>query len=98
MFMNFEMGDQIYGMHQENESQVDLPKRHQEAGTPKQDLPQQQPEGESLDFYVSRHLPELLEAVLSILCEIYQDSRIPTILDIVHLFTLIQTKTDKRVV
>ena len=51
-----------------------------------------------MDFYFKHHLAEFTEVILSILCEIYQDSNLKTLEDQVHLFTLLQSKTSKPLV
>jgi len=51
-----------------------------------------------LDFYFKHHLAEFTEVILSILCDIYQDSNMKNIQEQVHLFTLLQQKTNKGMV
>ena len=101
-FMNFEMGDQIYARVQDDRGEeVNLPKRKQEQELPApskendknkvdSDIPQSGSLGSKpLEFYFQRNIYEIAEILLSMICEIYQESKIPTSLDTVHLFTLI---------
>lgn len=109
-FMNFELGDQIHGKLQADEDPAqELPKRigsqpelvkasaeNTESGTMRV-----QTNGDSqktLDHYFYKNIHEIAEAVLSVLCELYQEGQTQTQLEVVHLFTLIQSKTDKSVV
>eukprot|EP00347_Sterkiella_histriomuscorum_P009856 403339614 len=52
----------------------------------------------SLDQCYYKHIYELAEVLLSILSEIYKDSRTQTPLETVQLFTLLQQKTNKTLV
>ena len=51
-----------------------------------------------LEFYFQKHIYEISEILLSVICEFYQEVKTQTSLDTVHLFTLIQSKTNKQLV
>lgn len=53
---------------------------------------------DTLEHYFYKNIHEIAEVILSIICELYQEAQTQTQLEVVHLFTLIQSKTDKSVV
>ena len=87
-FMNFEMGDQIYARVQDDREEVNLPKRKQdqELPSPSKDednkvdndnMPQQANLGSKpIEFYFQKNIYEISEILLSLICEIFQESKI----------------------
>jgi hypothetical protein len=105
-FMNFELGDQIHGKLQTDadDEEKTLPQRKQPPTPTKEEevtapaAAKSSEGGKTLEHYFYKNIHEIAEAVLSVLCELYQEGQTQTQLEVVHLFTLIQSKTDKTVV